>query len=174
MEYLYLNGFLLLLPILFIRYGILGIISKEALTRAHFEPNIKRKYIQRLYNLSMNLMFITLFFYKIRYTHLINHIGFVIFILGFIFYLISTINFSNPHNKINTNGLYKISRNPMYVGFFIYFLGVSLILESIISFILLLIYQFSCHTIIKSEENWCIKTFGEKYLEYMKKVRRYL
>lgn len=174
MEYLYLNGFVLLLPILFVRYGILALISKDALNRAYFEPNVKIRYIQQIYNISMNLMFLTLFFYKIQYSHLINQIGFVIFLFGFLFYLIAVINFSHPHDKINTNGLYKISRNPMYVGFFIYFIGVALILESIIVFILLLIYQFSCHTIIKSEEAWCIQTFREKYLKYMNKVRRYL
>lgn len=173
MEYLYLNGFLLLLPILFVRYGILAMISQDGLKRANFEPDVKGKYIHLIYTISLNLMFLTLFFYKIQYTQLINQIGFVIFVLGFLLYLISVINFSHPQDKINTHGLYKLSRNPMYVAFFIYFLGVALILESIIVFILLLIYQFSCHTIIKSEEAWCIKTFGEKYLKYMNKVRRY-
>ncbi len=174
MEWLYLNGFILFLPIYFIRYGVLRILSKDALKRAHYMPEVKQKYMMLLYNVSTALLFFLLFFYKIKYSHFINQIGFVLFLIGLIIYLISIINYAYPHNEINKDGLYKISRNPMYVGFFIYFLGVSFILASYIIFIVLIVYQISCHYIIKSEEDWCLKVFGDKYLDYMKKVRRYI
>jgi len=174
MDWLYLNGILLFLPIIFIRYGILKMLSEDGLARARYEPFLEIRYIQSIYNLSLILMLITLFFYKIKYAQLHNQIGFGIFLFGLLFYLVATINFSKPNQAINTNGLYKISRNPMYVGFFICFIGIALILESFIVLILLLIYQISSHFVIKAEELWCIKSFNNHYLDYMKKVRRYL
>lgn len=65
-------------------------------------------------------------------------------------------------------------RNPMYVSFFLYFLGCSLITNSWILFIVLIIFQISVHYLILSEERWCIKEFGLEYVNYMKRVRRYI
>ena len=87
----------------------------------------------------------------------------------------SIIDFAKPQdNGINKNGLYNYSRNPMYVAFFIYFLGCSLLINSIPYFIVLIIFQISVHYLILSEERWCIKEFGEKCINYMKRVSRYV
>jgi protein-S-isoprenylcysteine O-methyltransferase Ste14 len=73
-----------------------------------------------------------------------------------------------------TQGLYAISRNPMYVGFnlltissMIYSLNILIILMGIYSII---IYHF----IILGEERFMENRFGSDYMEYKKKRRRYL
>jgi protein-S-isoprenylcysteine O-methyltransferase Ste14 len=40
--------------------------------------------------------------------------------------------------------------------------------------VLLIFFQISAHWIILSEERWCIKKFGEEYIKYMNRVRRYI
>ncbi|HQO42689.1 MAG TPA: methyltransferase, partial [Bacillota bacterium] len=70
--------------------------------------------------------------------------------------------------------LYRISRNPMYIAYFICLLGCVLISKSWALFTLLIVFQISSHWIILSEERWCIKKFGEEYMRYMNKVRRYI
>jgi protein-S-isoprenylcysteine O-methyltransferase Ste14 len=37
-----------------------------------------------------------------------------------------------------------------------------------------LVFQISSHWIILSEERWCVKQFGDEYIDYMKRVRRYI
>ncbi|PUU93656.1 isoprenylcysteine carboxylmethyltransferase family protein [Halanaerobium sp.] len=87
----------------------------------------------------------------------------------------STVDFARPENNgINKKGLYKYSRNPMYVAFFIYFLGCSLLINSSFYFIILIVFQISVHYLILAEERWCVKEFGKEYTDYMKKVRRYI
>jgi protein-S-isoprenylcysteine O-methyltransferase Ste14 len=49
-----------------------------------------------------------------------------------------------------------------------------LLTQSILLFATLVIFQISAHWIIQSEERWCVQEFGEEYIEYMKKVRRYI
>lgn len=89
--------------------------------------------------------------------------------------IVSVANYAKPaENGINLHGLYQISRNPMYVAYFIYFLGCVLLTQSLILFAILLIFQISAHWIILSEERWCIERFGQVYLNYMNKVRRYI
>lgn len=87
---------------------------------------------------------------------------------------VSIVSFSSPNDTgINKNGIYKISRNPMYVSYFVCFIGMALLNQSLMLLILVLIFQISAHWIIISEERWCIEKFGTDYKEYMKKVRRY-
>ncbi|MNC36191.1 hypothetical protein D3C75_847010 [compost metagenome] len=101
--------------------------------------------------------------------------GLVIYGLGIIVLILSTIAFAKPNRSgLNANGIYKVSRNPMYIGYFIYFLGCAVLMKSMLLFIALLIFQISAHWIILSEERWCIKNFGSEYVSYMNRVRRYL
>ncbi|HYE08724.1 MAG TPA: isoprenylcysteine carboxylmethyltransferase family protein, partial [Patescibacteria group bacterium] len=103
------------------------------------------------------------------------YIGVVIYGFGLVLYTISMADYARPKtNGINVNGLYRISRNPMYIAYLICLLGCVLISNSWMLFALLIIFQISSHWIILSEERWCIKKFGEDYLRYMNKVRRYI
>jgi protein-S-isoprenylcysteine O-methyltransferase Ste14 len=115
------------------------------------------------------------FFLKVRADVPLFGIGLAVYGWGIIVYTASTISYARPDKKgINKNGLYHISRNPMNIGYFIYFLGFVLLTRSIELFIALIVFQISAHWIILSEERWCINEFGESYVNYMKKVRRYL
>jgi protein-S-isoprenylcysteine O-methyltransferase Ste14 len=76
--------------------------------------------------------------------------------------------------KFKTNGIYKISRNPMYVGFDL--LTISAILITLHSLIIVMgIYSILIyHLIILGEERFLDKRFGFDYARYKQKVRRYI
>ena len=80
-----------------------------------------------------------------------------------------------PTTRILSKGVYHYSRNPIYLAFCIIQTGIALFLNSfwiLISFILsaFLVY----HIAIKKEERYLEKKFGEEYLSYKNKVRRWL
>jgi len=170
------NAFLTVIPIILIRYGLLNMINKEALKRASFfAPLIGREKVAFwVYQITTALILIYLFLLKIKADSWF-YIGLIIYGLGIILYVVSIINYAKPKkNGINLNGLYRVSRNPMYVAYFIYFLGCVLLTRSWVLLLLLIIFQISVHWIILSEERWCIREFGEEYIKYMNKVRRYI
>jgi len=172
-----LNSFILVIPIVFIRYILIRFISNKALERAGFFPPTEGKERVAFYVYQMTILFllIYLFFSRIKFNTIFNFIGLIIFLIGTILYIKSIIDFAKPQdNGINRNGLYKYSRNPMYVAFFLYFLGVSLLINSSLYFLILVIFQVSVHFLILSEERWCIEKFGSEYEEYMKDIRRYI
>nr|WP_298078144.1 isoprenylcysteine carboxylmethyltransferase family protein [uncultured Abiotrophia sp.] len=106
---------------------------------------------------------------------LLFYCGTVFFIVGILLCAISLVCFALPDvNGLNINGIYKISRNPMYVSYFICFLGMSFLTQSVPMLIIVLIFQISAHWIILSEERWCLAKFGKSYKDYMKRVRRYI
>ncbi len=80
-----------------------------------------------------------------------------------------------PASSLQTNGIYNISRNPMYVGLAFIYLGLTCLIGNwwnIILFpiLLLIVQQF----VIKKEEEYLTRAFGVKYADYKKKVRRWL
>jgi protein-S-isoprenylcysteine O-methyltransferase Ste14 len=83
--------------------------------------------------------------------------------------------FGQP-DKLVTSGFYKFTRNPMYLGFVIAIFGVAILYQgSISSFILaILFFVISDQWYIKFEENAMVSKFGNEYLQYCKKTRRWI
>tara|TARA_Y100001936_G_scaffold32967_1_gene30942 strand:+ start:711 stop:1166 length:456 start_codon:yes stop_codon:yes gene_type:complete len=89
----------------------------------------------------------------------------------------TTISPLNPSNatKLITNGIYKFSRNPMYLGLLLVLLGISIIfnLTGGFFFILLFISYMNLFQIIP-EENAMVDLFKDEFLEYKINVRRWI
>jgi len=89
----------------------------------------------------------------------------------------TTITPLNPSNatKLITDGIYKFSRNPMYLGLLLMLLGTSIILNLTGGFFLipLFILYLNLFQIIP-EENAMADLFENEFLEYKKNVRRWI
>jgi protein-S-isoprenylcysteine O-methyltransferase Ste14 len=171
------NGFVLIIPLILIRYLYLYILDKTALKRAAYIPLMigKQKIAYWIYEFSSLFIIFTPCFLKIIVETSWFIFGLILYSIGVFLCFVSFTNFAKPtKNGINLNGLYKYSRNPIYVAYFIFFLGCSMITQSLLLLSILIIFQIATHFIILAEEKWCIEKFGEEYIHYMKKVRRYL
>ena len=72
-------------------------------------------------------------------------------------------------------GLFRFSRNPMYLGMVIALVGVALLLGSATAFMPIPIFVWLIHNqFICREEKFLEELFGEEYLAYKIKVRRWL
>ncbi len=171
------NGFLLLIPFLLIRFLMLSILNKNAIPRAaHFAPvQGKEKAAYYIYQLSNIGFFVYLFFLNVKMEFSWQfYLGGIFYIAGLGLCAVSIVSFSFPDDTgLNINGIYRFSRNPMYVSYFVCFIGMAILTKSWILFAMVIIFQVSAHWIILAEERECKKKFGERYLQYMKQVRRY-
>lgn len=74
-----------------------------------------------------------------------------------------------------TEGIYQISRNPAFLGFDLVYIGILLMFFNWILFVVSLLAMILFHLqIINVEEDFLVKTFGDEYIKYKKKVNRYL
>lgn len=73
-----------------------------------------------------------------------------------------------------TEGLYRFSRNPIYVGVIVFVAGLTLSLPSLITVISLVINVVFIRNLVAREEAYMAKNFGEDYALYCSKVRRWL
>lgn len=170
------NAFILVIPLFLIRFGLLGMTSKSALSRASFVAPLEGGERVAYFFYQVSNVFICLYplFLKIQIKPPKFFVGLVIYILGIALVIIATIAFAKPNQSgLNANGIYKVSRNPMYIGYFMYLLGCVVLTNSMLLFVALLIFQIAAHWIILSEERWCIRQFGSQYVSYMNRVKRY-
>ena len=147
------NGFLLLIPFLLIRFGVLSHLDRAAVKRAAFFAPMAGKEIAAywIYQLSNAAIFIVLFFLKVPIDFSWQFwSGTLFYLLGLVLCTASVIDF------------------PMYLSYFILFMGCALLTHSVLLGGIDIIFQLSSHWIILSEERWCIGRFGDAYRQYMK------
>ena len=74
-----------------------------------------------------------------------------------------------------TEGLFQISRNPMYLGFVLSLIGVSILLGSLAPFtVVALFVSITDRWYISFEERAMAEKFGQTYLDYKRRVRRWI
>ncbi len=77
--------------------------------------------------------------------------------------------------ELVTVGIYGWSRNPAFLGFDLLYLGLLLMFFHWALFLVTVLAVLMLHLqIINVEEDFLVQTFGEEYLNYRKKVCRYL
>ncbi|MGP9831385.1 methyltransferase family protein [Marinobacter sp. NSM] len=89
----------------------------------------------------------------------------------------TTVDPRTPHqtNSLVVNGVYRHTRNPMYVGFLAILAAWWLYLGSVFAALLLPLYVLYMNRFqIKPEERHMRALFGEQYNQYSAEVRRWL
>lgn len=109
--------------------------------------------------------------------------GAVIAVVGVVFFISAMITMrdnwragvdSSQQTELVTLGIYRISRNPAFVGFDLFYIGMTMMFPNIVLGILTIFAITSFHMQILAEEKYMTATFGSQYAAYSKKVRRYI
>jgi protein-S-isoprenylcysteine O-methyltransferase Ste14 len=81
----------------------------------------------------------------------------------------------NPSTRIVSHGPYRFSRNPMYIGFALVTLGIAVLVDCVWTLLAVPIgLVLIDHLVITREERYLERKFGEEYLSYKHRVRRWL
>ena len=117
----------LLIPFLSLRFGVLSMLDSSALRRAaHFPPfRGPEKPAYWLYQLSSAALLLGPFFASVHTAPApLFWSGAALYAFGLLLLLLSVIGFAAPSESgVRHKGVYRISRNPMYVSYFFVFLG---------------------------------------------------
>ena len=111
------------------------------------------------------------------------YIGWALLILSLLFVWFAQFNMReswrigiDEENKTElvTNGFFAISRKPIFLGIMIANIGLFLVLPNAFTLLIIALSTVSINTQIRLEEEFLEQEFGEQYIEYKKKVRRWL
>jgi len=113
---------------------------------------------------------------------LLRQISLWMWVMGFVLLFMGRFGMGNSFRigspkestSLKVNGLFRISRNPMYLG--VYTTLFAPMLYSLNPIILLIVMYIIVvhHCIVLAEEQYLQKVFGPEYLDYCRRVRRYL
>ncbi|WP_055073645.1 isoprenylcysteine carboxylmethyltransferase family protein [Pseudanabaena sp. 'Roaring Creek'] len=82
---------------------------------------------------------------------------------------------AKPATAIVSDGVFRFSRNPLYLSLTLLYIGISLLLKAVWAFALLLpllvVVQIG---VIQREEVYLERKFGDEYLRYKAQVRRWI
>jgi len=134
----------------------------------------------------ISLILIVLYYFVIPFFNVIpypfNLAGILLEILGVaiigktnqLFLRHKTTRTLNKSTHLLTEGTFSKSRNPMYAGMFLFLMGTGICFRNLFSmltpfgFIIIVYLVF-----VRIEEKLMTETFGQEYLDYKKKVRRW-
>lgn len=153
-------------------------------------------YIGLVYKLMTLLTWVSIFMFSFFYElykylnpivllefETIRIIGVIIFIISFVWTAIAQFQMSKSwrigidyeeKTELVSNGLFNYSRNPIFLGILLSYLGIFLIAPNTLSFSVLLVVFFIIQTQVRLEEEYLGNVQGENYLDYKKKVRRWI
>lgn len=100
--------------------------------------------------------------------------GCLVFGFGAVCTLVSYDNyFSSKSDETITKGLYRFSRNAIYVSALFMEIGIVVLCRSWLLGVVLVLHLVLRHYVILEEERYCEQTYGESYLAYKKRTPRY-
>ena len=76
--------------------------------------------------------------------------------------------------KLVTKGLFSFSRNPIFLGIMIANMGLFLVIPNAFTLLIISLSTISINTQIRLEEAFLEREFGNDYLAYVNKVRRWI
>lgn len=110
--------------------------------------------------------------------------GWIVALLGFLVSLSGVVTFRMvgttmfpfaPASRLVQHGPYRFTRNPMYLGATISYVGLALVVNSVWPLFLLPVVLLGLYRlVIAEEEKYLTAMFGETYLAYKRKVRRWI
>jgi len=165
-------------------YGILIIIvmlnvKKESKNRILTYPKNDNKIIQ-FFSLGFMIVFGKLI---ILYSIFVPIIAFTVyFYIGVIIYMVSIscsvyamYYFSKADtSRPVTSSIYKYSRHPMQVMFYLSWIGLGLISGTWIIIIYTIIFSVLIIPSLVSQEKDCVEQYGDEYVEYLKRTPRFI
>ena len=145
-----------------------------------------RKYVPPVYFFLTIILMVLLHYFLPVYSLLnppVSYIGLVPLVAGFAIAVWSANLFKKAETPIKPfeestilvkDGMYRVTRNPMYLGMVLALLGIALLLGSLSPFLLVPLFAWFIHSQFVVHEEVMLETlFGEEYLHFKAMVRRW-
>ena len=168
--------FLLVVPWLAVRHVVPALAGGDGSARAaHVAFGEKDGAARAVYDLLTVAVILVPFILTVRAEDALFTIGVALYAGGLVLEARATWDFCRPGpHGFADSGLFRVSRNPMYVSYLFVLLGIAALSASPVMLALALGFQAAGHRLVLAEERWCLARFGEPYEAYMGCVRRYL
>ena len=158
---------------------IMGNITKDSKKRILTFPKYSNK-LSKAFSIFFMIIFgklsiVYTLFVPIKADSILFYIGVVIYSVGifcsvYAMWIFSKADLSNPVTK----GIYKYTRHPMQIMYYLSWIGLGLISGTWIIIIYAIIFPLLAIPSLVAQELDCIDKYGAEYIEYLKRTPRFL
>lgn len=171
------NAWIPMLVFQILTMGLFPLINKEAFKKAGDFPkaNTIRQKITIFFEWISIVAILYTVFLPLKLGTAWFYIGTVIYMPGLIIAIMALISFTTtPVNEVVTKGIYRISRHPFYVSWFLVCIGIGLACASWLFLLYIIAAMLQKFIFIGDEEQLCLQKYGDGYRQYMNKTPRWL
>ena len=169
------NAWIIVIPLIISWFtGVKFLFSK----RMSKTPSLKRKKDKIISNILVLAMFFSFFysaFVPLKLETIWFYIGLLVYLVGILLIILTMIDFATtPIDKPVTKGVYRYSRNPMFIGFFLVYIGIAIACISWVYMVLTILFICMVQYLSPFEEAITLGHYGKVYKEYMKRTPKWI
>jgi protein-S-isoprenylcysteine O-methyltransferase Ste14 len=171
-----LNAWILVIPILIIMFSDMRATSiRESGKAGDFQLTKKENRLTYVVFLPMVISFVYAVFLPLQLDTTWLYSGLIIYLFGIVFAIVTIQNFANsPKNKVITKGLYRFTRNPMYVSMVLLQIGLGIACSSWLYLLLAVALMILLNANSSAEERYCLYMYGDDYQKYKNSTPRWI
>jgi len=169
------NAWILIIPLIVFWIGGVKFLFSKRMPETAPPSERKLKILSSLLVILMFGSFIYSIFMPLKLGTIWFPIGLVVYLVGMVLIAIAMINFATtPMNKPVTKGIYRYSRNPMFIGWFLLYFGIAIACISWVYIVITVLFILITTYLSPFEEAITLGHYGKAYKEYMKRTPRWI
>jgi len=103
------------------------------------------------------------------------YVGLPIFALALVISVLTTHRFAiTPLNEPVTKGIYRITRQPIYLSGFLLYIGIGVACASWVIMLCGVLWIVLLRIVVPAEERSCLEKYGDTYREYINRTPRWI
>ena len=167
------NAWILVIPMLIIFFFDVKVTT--ARESGDYQLTRKENIIMNAIPLTMFSSFVYAVFLPLQLGTTWLYSGLLIYLFGIVFTIVAVLNFAtSPKDKVITKGLYRFSRNPMYIGMLLMQIGLGIACSSWLYLLLTVVLIILLNAVLSSEERYCHDRYGDDYRKYVNSTPRWI
>lgn len=135
------------------------------------------------FSLSISESSISPWFKPLVRSNFLSTLGILLMALGLAVFIVAMVSMktswrvgidNETKSSLVTEGIYRFTRNPAFVGFDLMFIGLFVTYPYVLTFGIVVLNILAIHCLILQEEKHLRTTFSKEYLEYFRITKRYI
>ena len=169
------NAWILIIPVIVCWISGVKFLFSKRMPQSAPPSKRKDKILSSLLVMVMFGSFFNSVFLPLKLGTIWFSVGLIVYLVGLVVITIAMLNFATtPMNKPVTKGIYRFSRNPMFIGWFLLYFGIAIVSVSWVFLLITVFFIFITVYLSPFEEAVTLRYYGNPYKEYMEKTPRWI
>jgi len=169
------NAWIFIIPLVVYWFSGIKFLFSKRISEKSFLKRRRDRIISQILVLAMFFSFFYSIFLPLKLGTIWFYIGLLIYLAGIVLVTLTMIYFAiTPLNKPVTRGIYRYSRNPMFIGFFLVYIGIAIACISWLYMVLTLLFILMVNHLSSFEEAITLGHYGKAYKEYIERTPKWI